>query len=95
MSDWPDWALASYWYGAAYPCEEDGARACVDVHEEEAASRLEVALDAVHLDPLADIHDLDIRPLVGRDRLVRLLLVADTAPIVGDGTVGVPARIVW
>jgi hypothetical protein len=66
----------------------------VYIHEEEAAPRLKVSLDAINLDALPHVHDLDVRPLVGRDRVVHASLAADTLPVVGDSAVGIPPGIV-
>lgn len=54
-----------------------------------------LTLDLVDLDPLSNIHHLDVRSLFGAYRLVQFLLVADPGPIVGNGTFHVPALVLW
>lgn len=61
--------------------------AIANVHQIEDDSRLEVALDVVHDETLADVVDLDERPARRVHRLVRLLVVLDPRQIVLDRAV--------
>lgn len=80
----------------------------MDIHQEEAASRLEVSfqqvsachgsdrlptLDTVHFNALADIHHLDKRPFIGSDSVVHCGLVSDTFPVVCHCLFRIPSGV--
>lgn len=111
MSDCPDCVsvLECYdRYGETYTGKVYSARTGMDIHQEEAASRLEVSfkqvsirhrlddsptLDPVHLNPLADVHHLDKRPFVGGDGVVHRGLVPDTFPVVCHRLFRIPSGV--
>lgn len=80
----------------------------MDVHQEKTTTRLEISclisssvttaharltLYTVHLDPLANIHDLDERSFFRRYRFIYILLIPDSTPVVRNRSIGVPSLV--